>query len=262
MRNLLGLWLLCLGVTLVVVLPIEFAMTRTVDLRYGPFLTVIVAPLVEAVVLLVGFPTLRDRASLADALRRPAVARAASAMLVAVVAVAALWTMRLLPATVFSIARAALLAIGAALFLAAARQTRAAAGVAALMLGVAAITGRSQRLALHFFPAQPLLFRWIVFYGACAIVIVAALFWCASHLRRSSSDAAVLLEWSLAPALVASLIVIANVFWHPFLTSGWWMAANVLGVVAAAGVVVAGVAAMTPRTLFFARVRSRPRLRR
>jgi hypothetical protein len=136
----------------------------------------------------------------------------------------------------------ALLAIAASIgFLAAWRKP--AARPAAVLFAILGVTsGQLHRIGWHVFPSQPLAFRWIVFFGLVSLVVLATLFRLIAQIRDSSPEAAGLLEWSLAPATLASLIVIGNIFWRPYLTPGWDLLANVSGIAAMGLALLAAVA--------------------
>jgi hypothetical protein len=247
MKRFLLLWLL-LGIAgFAVAGLIRFALTRNLNLRFDAFLTTLLAPAVSTILLLWFIPALRDErfGSLANALRRPRVARGASLTVVFVALLAALIVFGVVPRWGFDLARG-LLAIGAAIGFAVAWRRLRVAGTlltSSLLFVLGATSGQLLRVAEHVFPAQPRAFRWIVFFGVASVIVLATTFRAVSRLRVSAPDAATLLEWALAPAAAAAIIVIGSIYWRPWLTPTWWLLANVLGCAAMGLALLASLAA-------------------
>ena len=248
MKRLLVLWLVLAAIGFAVTIAMIAGVTRSFDLRFEPFLTAILAPAVNAALLLWIVPELRDRrfGSLATALRQQPVANLAAVLIVVLAALATLHVFGVAPKWIFALLRG-LLAIAAACGLAFAwvRGRRGSLPAAALLAVLGATSGQLHRFAEHVFPAQPLAFRWLVFFGGLALVVLWIVFRAVEQLRDASPSAATLLESALAPAAMAAVIVIASVFWRPYLTASWWLLANTLGLAAMALAFLASVAAMS-----------------
>jgi hypothetical protein len=247
MRRFLMIWLLSCVTGLAVAGSIGFALTRHVDLRFEAFLATLIAPGVNALLLLRFVPELRDErfGSLAGALRGRAVSRAAMFIVAGVTLLSALIMFAVVPRWSFDLARGLLAACAAIGFAAAWRRhgTSGAVISASLLLMLAATSGQLLKIADHVFPSQPRAFRWIVFFGIVTTLVLAMTFRAVERLRDSAPDAATLLEWALAPATAAALIVMGNIFWRPWLTPTWWLIANVLGCVAMGLAFLASLAA-------------------
>jgi hypothetical protein len=274
-KRFLVLWFLLLVVGLAVSVPLTITVTHNFDLRFEPFLTTILAPAVGALLLLLLMPPLRDRQFVAPstALRRQPIANLAGVLVVTLGAVATLRVLRVLPPWGFDLLRG-VLAIAAAIGFAAAwwktnnsvsgsvnadrtrddfstTHHRRIAGflpAAALFALLGITSGQLHRIAEHVFPSQPLAFRWLIFFGLAAIFVLSTMFRAVECMRDSAPDAATLLEWSLAPATLASVIVIGNIFWRPYLTPSWEFLANVLGIAAVALALLASLAAARGNT--------------
>ena len=242
MIRFLALWLLLFVIGIVAAVPVIVFLTHDLDLRFDAFLISMLSAAAGAILLLAFMPPLRDanRPALAPALRERAVANLATALGIVIAAAAVLRVLRVVPLQIFDWMRAAL-AIGAAIgFILAWRKPEALAP--ALLFAILGVTsGKLPIYASHVFESQPLVFRWIVFFGALAIAVFATIIASAIKMRRSAPGAAAVLESSLAPAVIAGTIVIGNVFWRPFLTAGWDLLANVFGAAAMALALVAAV---------------------
>lgn len=251
MKRYLGLWLLLLVTSIVVAVPIALFLVRRVDLRLEPHLAALVAAGVNAALLLVFLPELRDPRfrTPAAALQSPWLARVATLIVAGVSILAVLSVLRAVPRESFDLVRGLLL-LGSAFVFVAARWKRGAGASVALVLLLSfagAMSGRLEHLAAQVFPAQPLLFRWLVFFGVFATVALVTTLRNVTRLRSASEEAALLLEWSIAPAAIAAVIVAAGLYWRPWLTPGWWLLANVLGVLAAGLAFLSSLAALRGR---------------
>lgn len=248
MKRVLVLWLVLGLVGLAVTVLMVAGVTRSFDLRFEPFLTAILAPAVNAALLLWLVPELRDRraGSLASALRPRRISNPAGVLIVLLATLATLLVFGIAPKGVFALLRG-LLALAAACGFAFAgfRGRRGSLPVAALLAVLGGTSGQLHRLAEWVFATQPLAFRWLVFYGVAAIVVVGVVFHAVERLRDAAPPAATLLEAALAPAALASVIVVGGVFWRPYLTPVWWLLANTLGLIAMALTFLASVAAMS-----------------
>jgi hypothetical protein len=229
MRRFLFLWLLLGLLGLIVSTPLQFALVRNVDLRFEPFLTTLLGPALSAILLLRFVPELRDprRGSLQSALREPHVANTVSILLLGTIATAAITMVGITPRWTFDLTRG-LLAVGAAVLFARARQVP----IAALLAILGVTSGQVAELARRTFLTQPVLFRWMVCFGVLTVLVLTIVLRTVTKLRESSPNASTFLEWSLAPASAAAVIVIGNLFWRPHLTPAWWLLANILGCLA------------------------------
>lgn len=232
MKRFFLLWLMLLAIEICVAGVMSIAVLHSVDARFEPFLTGLIAPAVQAALLLWFFPRLRDPEFVAPAvaLRSRTVAAAASAILVALAALTFLTVVRAVTNGAFDIARRVVTVAGAAAFVVAgSRRVRGAFPAAAILIFLSIITGRGEWFADHLLQAQPVGIRWLAFGAISSVVVLAALFIAVSALRRSARNAATLLEWSLAPAMLTAFIVVANFYWRPALLPGSSLAANAAG---------------------------------
>ena len=252
MIRFLGLWSLLLLIEFVIAVPMIRFVTHDIDLRYDMFLISLFSPAMGAVLLLAFLPPLRDadRPALAPAMRQRSVAILTILLTIVVAVVATLRVSRVAPAAAFDWLRGGFALAAAAIFAIGWWRT-AAPGCpdsggprsSTLLFGVlGATSGRLQIFADRVFRTQPIVFRWIVFYGALSIAVVVAMTVTIRMMRRSAPEAAAVLEWALAPAFLAGLIVLGNMFWRPSLTPGWDLLANVLGAAAMALVLIASAA--------------------
>lgn len=251
MKRFLGLWLLLLAIVIVTSLPIALFVIRRIDLRLEPHLTALVATGVNAALLLFFLPELRDprfRSPFA-ALQAPWLARVTAMMVATIAGVALLNVMRVVQRESFDVVRGLLLLAAAFVFLAARWKRGAGASVVliALLSFIGLMAGRLEHLAAQLFAAQPLLFRWLVFFAALTAVVLVTVLRNVTRLRAVAGHAALLLEWAIAPAAIAAVIVVASLYWRPWLTPGWWLLANVLGALAAGFVFLSSLATLRER---------------
>ncbi len=247
MKRFFLLWLMLLAIETVVAAAISILILRSVDARFEPFLTGLIAPAVQAVLLLWFFPRLRDREFVtpAAAIRSRPVAAAAAVLLGAAAVLTTLDVMRVAPPRLFDIARGAAAAAGAvAFFIAGWRRTRGAFAAGAMLVILALLTGRAETISSHVLPSQPMSIRWLAFGLVSAAVVLVLLFRAVSALRGSSPHAATWLEWALAPAMLAALIVVSNFYSRPLLTPASSLAANACGLAAAGLAFLASVASL------------------
>jgi hypothetical protein len=245
-KRFLLLWMLLGFVGTVVTAGVMYFITHDYDLRFEPFLALMLAPAVNSALLLYFFPTLRDQrfTSPARALAPRWRSTAASVLLLAITALTLLIAMGVVPGESFDLLRGALVGCAAAAFVVAWRRRASGALPGAILFALVAVsTNQTTRLAQNVLTNQPLVLRWIVFYALTTLIFLIVFFRLVTLLRDSSLDAATLLEWSLAPMMAVAVIVIGNVFWRPSLTPLWWQLANFLGCVAAALVLLAALIA-------------------
>jgi hypothetical protein len=266
MRRILGLWLLLLIIELAAFLTIGGVALHQINLRFDAFLGALLAPAVQAVLLVAFVPALRDRnaASPREALQAKGVVPIAGFVLAAILAVAAANVLRLAPNRVFDYIRGAMLLASAIAF---ARARRYGATTLFAILGL--LSGHFEQISEHVFPTQPLIFRWLVFFVPVTVIVLVALLVLTKNrtadnrqpitdnqaavpgtrhpVPASEASANALLEYSLAPAAAAAIIVIANYYLRPFVPPTWLLLANILGLAAAGIVLLSGVAASARR---------------
>lgn len=246
MKRLFLLWLLLLVAGFIVAEPLNVVVRHDVNLRFDAFLTLLLAPAVQAVLLFLFLPSLRDRRFVgpAQALAGSRVATVAGVLLIVVCAVSLLVVARALPREAFDVVRGVLALGAAAAFARAAMQrVHGALGAAVLFAILGMTSGRLSGWGERIFPMQPLAFRWLVFFAVTTVVVLVAILMIVDRLRAGAPHAAILLEWSLAPATVAGLIVLANFYERPFITATKALLANALGLAAVGFAVLAGLAA-------------------
>jgi hypothetical protein len=127
------------------------------------------------------------------------------------------------------------------------RRVRGAFSAAAILLFLLITTGRAEQIAQHVLPTQPVGIRWLAFGAVSSAAVLTVFFRAVSALRESSPDAATWLEWSLAPAMLAAFIVLANFYSQPLLTPASSLAANACGLAAAGLAFLASIASLQRR---------------
>jgi hypothetical protein len=249
MKRFFALWLLLGVVGFAVAGALRFALTRNLDLRFDAFLATLLAPALNAILLLWLLPPLRDErfGSLSEAFRIPRVIQGARVLIVGLPVLSALILLGIVPRWGFDLVRGILAIAAAFVFARAWRRHRiSGAGIAASLLFPLGVTsGQLLPLAAHVFPTQPLGFRWIVFFGAATLIVLVMTFRAVNQLRISAPAAATLLETALAPAVAVALVVIGGMFWRPWLTPPWWLLANILGFLAIGFAFLASLACLT-----------------
>ncbi len=247
MKRFFLLWLMLLAIETAAAVAISVLILHSVDARLEPFLTGLIAPAVQAALLLWFFPRLRDRGFVTpgEAIRSRPVATAAAVLLGAGAVLTTLVVVRVAPARLFDLARgAAAVAGAAAFFIAGWRRTRGAFSAGAMLVIIAIATGRAEAISSHVLPSQPMGTRWLAFGLISAVVVLVLLFHAVTALRGSSPHAATWLEWSLAPAMLAALIILANFYSRPLLTPASSLAANACGLAAAGLAFLASIASL------------------
>lgn len=247
MKRFFLLWLTLLAIEASVAGVMSMGVLHSVDARFEPFLTGLVAPAVQAALLLWFFPRLRDPGFVTPgaALRSRPVAATAIVLLGAAAVLTVLVVLRVASERAFDIARGVASVAGSVAFLVAGwRRVRGAFPAAAILVFLSMTTGRAEQIAEHLLTAQPMGIRWLAFGVASAAAVLAVLFHAVSALRESSPHASTLLEWSLAPAMLTAFIVLANFFWRPFLTPGSSLAANASGLAAVGLALLASIASL------------------
>lgn len=246
MRRFLVLWLVFAGIDAVTGLAITVGIARNIDARFEPLAAWALAAPVQALALLAAIPSLRGRpmTPLSAALSTRGAAIVGRVALVAIAAGAVAVVVRAIPVASLVWARIWFLALATvALLLVRPRKTWPLV-TASLLALVALHSAGIVPLPLAF--RVPSVLRWIVGYGTAGISLVLLLLHLADRERDAHPAAAASFEWALIPALAASLVVSANIFWRPFLTPGSALVAQVLGI-AAAALVAAGSVAMHSR---------------
>jgi hypothetical protein len=172
MRRILGLWLLLLVIELAAFLTIGGVALREVNLRFDAILGALLAPAMQAVLLVAFVRALRDRhaASPREALQAKGVVPVAGFILAAILLVTAANVLRLVPNRTFDYARGGMLLAAALTF---ARSRRYSATPLFAILGV--LSGHFEQLSEHVFPTQPLIFRWLVFFVPVTVLVLVAL---------------------------------------------------------------------------------------
>jgi hypothetical protein len=288
MRRILGLWLLLLVIELAAFLTIGGVALHQINLRFDAFLGALLAPAVQAVLLVAFVPALRDRnaSSPREALQATGAVPIAGFVLAAILLITAANVLRLAPNRVFDYTRGGML-LAAAVAFARARHY----GATTLFATLGLFSGHVETISEHVFPTQPLIFRWLVFFVPVTIVVVVALLVITKNrgagagyrgpgtedttpasrtLERSAENrqpttdnqaaapgtrhpvllnasANALLEYALAPAAAAALIVVASYYLRPFIPPTWLLLANIFGLAAAGIVLLSGVATAARR---------------
>jgi len=247
MKRFFLLWLLLLAAGALTAGPLGFALRHEVNVRFEAFLILLLAPAVQAVLLFLFVPSLRDRGlpGPGRALLASRLTAAASAILLVICGTAILVVARALPAATFDVVRGALLLVAAAAFARAAMLgVRGAAGAAFLLAALGLTSGHLATFAGRIvFPSQPLAFRLLVFFAGATLVVVVGSLSFAALLRRSAPNAAALLEWMLAPAAIAGVIVLGNFYQRPYVAATPAFVANALGLAGAGLATLGGLAA-------------------
>jgi hypothetical protein len=245
MKRFFLLWLILFVAGFAIAEPLRFLLRHEVDVRFDAVLTLLLAPAVQAILLFTFVPSLRDRRFEApgNALMVARLLTVAGLLLVILCTTTALAVVRILPLDAFDVVRGAFAVIAAGGFVRAATQgVKGAIGAAILFAILGVTSGHVAAIGERVFPTQPLAFRWLVFFGVTTLVLLAAILLLVDRLRSDTPHAATLLEWSLVPATVAGLIVLANFYQRPFIPATHALVANVLGLAAMGFAMLAGLA--------------------
>jgi hypothetical protein len=221
---------------------------KRVDLRFTAFLSLVLIPVFQAAVLLWvnRDPATRPLFSAPRILRNPL----ALTLLCADAAILVLVITRMphLQKSIFS-AHAVL----AATFLVAlasrvARRLRAPLILIGTGLLLYAATAVWDWLALlpDMLGRSATVLRWAAVYAPLFCLAIGVLLWCAAALARQSLAAAGWLEIATALLLLSALIVVSNVFFHPFLVEPWKTIRAVTSYASVTAMLLAAITAALP----------------
>lgn len=96
--------------------------------------------------------------------------------------------------------------------------------------GVDCLTGWLEPLAVVIMPGWQLLFRWLVFYGLLFAGSLLVLFKTQTAWSRISKPAAATVDWAVAFAMLAAIVVVTAFFNKPYLTAPWSTLVKTCGV--------------------------------
>lgn len=244
MRRVAGLYLLLLPAALAGSAGVSFFLFRHVDLRFEAFAAIVAIPAFQA--LVVAALSRRPASTPLGALAARALSDRAVALLVAadllLLALFALrsgdpaWGLAEGPVPAAWGAAKGLAAAGLLLVLAGLRPGKAAGrlALAAFGLGLAsyaldAFLPWLHRLPQRVLPGRSLLYRWLASYGALWVVAVAGLLLAGAVLWRRREEAGFLADLAAGATLFSGLLVVLNVFLHPFLVEPWQSLVKALG---------------------------------
>lgn len=242
MRRFLFLWIVLLCIDALASVAVTVGVWRQIDAGFAPLVRWTLAAPLQALLLLVFIPRLRGEhmpsidvatsSSRARSLLRMALAAASIGAILVVARVIRVDQLVWLRVWFIALAVVALVL---------ARQ-RSASTVATAALLVLVALNSAGVVPLPFAFRVPTVIRWVVGYGAIGVVLVLLLLRLADRERGPRPAASAAFEWSLVPALAATLVVAANIFWRPFLTPGSALLAQMLGLAAATLIAVGAVA--------------------
>ncbi len=244
MRRVVGLYLLLFPAALAGSAGLSFLLFRHVDLRFEAFAAVVAVPAFQALVVAAlsrrpGSTPLAALAARALSDRAVAPLLAADALLLALFVLRAsdpAWGLADGPVPAAWGAAKGLAAAGLLLLLAALRPGKAAGRLCLAVTGIglaayALDTFRPWlfRLPERVLPGRSLLYRWLASYGALWVVAVAGLLLAAALLWRRREEAGFLADLAAGATLLSGLLVVLNVFLHPFLVEPWQSLVKALG---------------------------------
>jgi hypothetical protein len=252
MRRLIAIALLLAVVQLVVGAAVGAGLFRKVDLRFNAFLALALIPAFQAGVFMwvTRDPAARTMAAAFAVFGN----RLAVAIVLADLLILAL-TLILAPGMFRLVSGAHALAGAAALFFTAMRRGNQARNrtwvvLTATGLLLYGVSGFWNWLALlpDLFGDSAKVLRWAAAYGPLFIIALAVLLLTARALEPRSLPAAGWMEIAVALLLVGAIVIVSNIFLHPFLTRPWRIVESALAWASVTSMILAAVSASTART--------------